>query len=663
MLALRSASRIAVFAALCGLAASCSDDAASLTGRPGDGTGAGAGPTAAPEGANGTASGGDAGPVCRSASSLDIFDDAGKLDPARYRDLAARFASADAVGFRFGHDATHYHPTKEEFPTAFQPPDHPFSHGTNQPTSTWQIGGPFQTDPGGYNSTAGQVLYVPDDPNRVGLDAIQFLEVASGVVSQKPQLSWTGYGKGAPDQSTENAAVIAAHGGPFRGAVAMARAVTTDQWTQDAVVAFQDGSLLTTGTHASGGNSNVVTRLPAGLVPTAVALTTSNEFALVTVWDPEKVRGGLAVVALGGPSKPGWWGDWNQVYPGLHSYGLFGFVKVLGVVWIDGMAAPTSVAASADTRWPMIGAPEPKLLDLSVEATRSRFKTGGDLATRYAASGFAVVASRSEKKVAFVDLQPLFDLVNKSYFGERAAFDKTRTMGQEPAKWPYSFDVAPEAMPVVVKVLPFDGCPSAVATTIHVFSPHNFVTKDDDRHARPPSTFQAHALVGTEDGKVHVFDVGGLHDDRPADAAAITEVSSVTVGRNPTSIVPLGRSMNAFGSPVDYVVVSRGDRRVDFLRGQPAGNALTIWKTLRDSRLVDPITVEDVTWFGNYVPLVEVSDFGGKQVVAYRYDQAKLAFYGDKVLGLGPDGKAEFECGGSYPTAGGALFSSSTNVP
>lgn len=456
---------------------------------------------------------------------------------------------------------------------------------------------------------------------------------------------------------------IAAHGGPFRDAVAMARAQTTDQWTQDAVIAFQDGSLLTSGTHASGGNSNVYAKLPAGLVPTAVALTTNNEFALVTVWDTVNVKGGLAVVALGGPSNPGFWGDWNHMYPGLHSMGLFGFMKILGVVWFEGITAPIAVAASADVRWPMIGAPEPKTLDLSNETTRKRFMTGGDLAVRKAAAGFATVMSRSERKVAFVDLQPLFDMVNKNYFGDRAAFDKTRPNGQEPPQWPYTFDVAPDAKPVVVRVVDFDECPTAVSTTTHVFSPHNFVDAEDDRHARPPATFAAHALIATEDGSLHIFDVGGLHDDTPATPAAIHEVGKVTVGRNPTGITLLGRSAHGFGSPVDYAVVSRGDRRVDLLRGVEKASTLTPWKTIKDSRLVDPITVDDVTWFGNHIPLVEVSDYGGHQLVAYRYDKAKLDFFGGRELGLGQSGNDEFECGGVYKTPGGVLFSSSTNVP
>jgi hypothetical protein len=585
------------------------------------------------------------------------------VDGARYRALAGAFATQQAVGFRFGASASAYHSPPESFPTIFSPDDHPFDHGENQPKTTWQIGGPWQSDPGNYNSSAGQLLYVPDDPAAPGVDAVDFLEVGNSVVMEKPQLAWQSYGEGAPDQVTQDKGMLDAHGGPFRAAVAMARAATTDEWTQDAVIAFQDGTLVTTGTHASGGSSYTMTKLPAGLVPTAVALTTNNELALVTVWDPNAVRGGLAVVALGGPSTPGFWGDWQHVYPGFHNQGLFSFMKVLGVVWLDGMVAPTAVAAAADIRWPMVGAPSAADLDLSDEATRQRFATGGDLQVRKAKAGFALVMSRAEKKVAFVDLQPLFAFIDGMYFGARESFEKTQDVGQGPAQWPPTFDVAPESAPSVVRVVGFDGCPSSIATTINLFSPVNFVDRDDDRHARPPQSFDAHALIGTEDGVLHVYDVGGLHDDGAAEASAIHEVGHLSVGRNPTSIVPLGRGAFEFGNPVDYVVVSRGDRRVDFIHGDPSSPTLTIWKTLRDARLVDPISVEDVGSYGNHVPLVEVADFGGKQLVAYRYDKAELTFYNDAVIPLGGPGTDGFECGGVYQAKGGPLFASSTNVP
>lgn len=673
---------VAGLVALSLLAGACGDDSAdgatgdaasggagtaastgATTSGPGSGSGAGNGNGGDGGSGDGTGGdpGGDEGAICRSASSLDIFDEDGLVDADRYRALAAAFATAPAVGYRFGADATAYHDTPESFPTAYQPDDHDFPHGDGQPYSTWQIGGPFEADPGGYNTSAGQALYVPDDPTRAGLDAIQFIEVSNAVASEKPQLTWTAYGEGAPDQSTAAAEMITAHGGPFRDAVAMARAQTTDQWTQDAIIAFQDGSLLTSGTHASGGSSNVLLRLPEGLVPTAVALTTNNELALVTVWDTANVRGGVAVVSLGGPANPGFWGDWNQLYPSLHSYGLFGFMKLLGVVWIDGMVAPVAISAAADVRWPMIGAPQPSSLDLSNESDRSRFMPGGDLAVRYATAGFAVVLSRSEKKVAYVDLQPVFDLVNRYYFGERADFEQTRDVGPAPDQWPFTFEVAPEGTPTVVSVTDFDSCPSAVATTLHVFAPHNFPDPDDDRHTHLSPTFGAHALVATEDGALHVLDVGGLHDDAPAEAAEIQEVYQVDVGRNPTAITALGRSVQAFGAPVDYAVVSRGDRRVTLLRGDPESSSLASYKTLTDSRLVDPIGVEDVTWFGNHIPLIEVADYAGRQVVAYRHEKAVLPFFGNREIPLGGD--ADFECGGSYPTAGGALFVSSTNVP
>lgn len=599
--------------------------------------------------------------ICRSASSLDIFDDHGRLDPARYRALALAFASAEAVDYRFGSDATAYHPTPEDFPTVYKPDDHEFRHPPDHPSSTYQIGGPWELDPGGYNSSAGQVLFVPDAPADLGVFGVAFLDVSQNVVSERPERPWY-YPADPRDVGLTYESSLAMHGGTLGRPVALARARTTDEWTQDAIVAFDDGFLMSTGTHSSGGNSNVSAQLPAGLVPTAIALTTNNELALVTVWDTIHLRGGLAVISLAGPATPGFWGDWNQLYPGLHSYGLFGFMKVLGVVELPGMVAPIAVSAAADIRWPMIGAPDPSELDLSDPATRARFASG-DLRERYARAGYAVVLSRSERRVAFVDLQPLFQSIVDGYFTTAERFAATRRMGQGAGEWPPTFEEAPDARPIVIATRDFEGCPSAVATSVNVFRPYNFVGGDPDHLAYVPETYTSDVLVGTEDGTVHVFSVTGLRDERAASDAGITEVRQVPVGRNPTSIEPLGLSYHADDHPVDIMVVSRGDRRVELFHGDPDSGAFTPWKTLRDSRLIDPVTVHDVTCAGNLVPLIAVSDYGGRQLLNYRYDTIHMPFYGDQTFGVGPDGMSEFECGGFYPLPGGALFSSSTNEP
>ena len=41
-------------------------------------------------------------------------------------------------------------------------------------------------------------------------------------------------------------------------------------------------------------------KLPANKVPTAIAMTTQSEFALVTVWDTDARKGQVAVIALAG---------------------------------------------------------------------------------------------------------------------------------------------------------------------------------------------------------------------------------------------------------------------------------------------------------------------------------------------------------------------------
>lgn len=601
------------------------------------------------------------GEICRSASALDIFDDAGAIDPARYRAAAAAIASTDGVGLRLGAAASAYHAEPQDLPEVYQPPSQEFMH-PGQPSSTYQVGGPWQPDPGGFNSTAGQVLFVPDDPAQLGVWGVQFLEVAHNVVAQAPEKPWYYYGDDARDLALRDDALPAALGAPLARPVALARAKTTDQWTQNAVVAFDDGLLITTGTHASGASSTVWTRLPEGLVPTSIALTPNNELALVTVWDPDQIRGGLAVVALAGPEDPGWWGDWNQLYPGLHSYGLFGFIKVLGVVWLPELTAPTAVATSVDVRWPMIGAPQPGSLNLADAGTRARFREG-DLQERYARAGFAVVMSRPEQVVAFVDLEPLLTSLAAALFGDDQAFAATRDYGDGPGQWPPTFAEAPASAPTIVATRRFETCPSAVAATVNVFRPENYTGGNPDRFAYVPATYRTDALVGTEDGQVHVFSVGGLRDSRAADPAEIEIVQTLATGRNPTSIFALGLSSFGFEHPVDWGVVSRGDRRVDLFRGDPTSGELSPWKSLEDRALLDPVHAEDLTWFGNHVPLFAIADHGGRQLVNYRYDTITLHFFGGQTFGMGPDGQAEFERGGVYALPGAPIASSATNVP
>jgi hypothetical protein len=132
----------------------------------------------------------------------------------------------------------------------------------------------------------------------------------------------------------------------------------------------------------------------------------------------------------------------------------------------------------------------------------------------------AVVISKSEKRAAFIDLRPLFSYYRAQYFnvdtnGWNALLAKR---GPNADQWPYSFDVAPQQRPVVVKTVAFGEKPTAVNTSRR--APHR-------------------ALIATEEGKLHVFDLGANYlkqEGSSGSAGDIAELFTVDVGRNPTSI-------------------------------------------------------------------------------------------------------------------------------
>ena len=85
---------------------------------------------------------------------------------------------------------------------------------------------------------------------------------------------------------------------------------------------------------------------PAHKIPTSIAVTTANEFALVTMWDTSTKKGQLAVLALEGKYIP--FHTWP--YMGMPNQGSWSAFKNLGYIDLP-MKAPTSVAAASNGWW------------------------------------------------------------------------------------------------------------------------------------------------------------------------------------------------------------------------------------------------------------------------------------------------------------------------
>ncbi len=171
--------------------------------------------------------------------------------------------------------------------------------------------------------------------------------------------------------------------------------------------------------------------------------------------------------------------------------GNIAFMKILGYVDLPGMTAPTEIAVTTGlNQWLTLdinGRGIAWQTPLTSQTNRQSFLPGGANYGRYAKGGVAVVISKSEQKVAFIDLKPLFTYVNSVYFGgDQATFNsRMASLGQADNQWPYTFTQQPSQVPTVVKTVSLAQRPTAVKTSVY------------DGASR--------AWVATQDGTLHIY--------------------------------------------------------------------------------------------------------------------------------------------------------------
>ncbi|MBA3697317.1 MAG: hypothetical protein H0W78_00420 [Planctomycetes bacterium] len=566
----------------------------------------------------------------------------GKINKTAY----VREANAyDALSLtrRLGPDYAFFHKKDkipEEFPEVWLRPD----KGIYQ-NLPYQIGDPVK-EAGGYSSSVMQVFYLPDVRSDPGVDRVRANSNAHHVYFQKPHYYLDG---GAhPDPAMLQTHYRQAAGGQLDRPVGQARGIGL--WTNCSLMVFQGGVIAATGTNTSVDRYPLF-QFPKKKVPTAIALTGNNEFALVTIWDTEKFQGQVAVLAMDSSYPKGQglhYFTWNEAVPGLVNIGLYGSMKLLGYIDLPGMAAPTAIAAWSNTRWwgyhlsPQRGLASQKERDL----WRQGLEGKGGLEYHGASAGYAVVASRAESKVAFIDLRPLFQYYAQMYFTSEENYQKTRDLGVEPGKWPYTFDVASECRPRVAAMVTVKN-PTAVACSLFGATPKRFGHLDGKG---------AQAYVARMDGRLMVYDVGGIA--APEGNGEIKPLGSLPVGRNPCCITNDKAAVEKNPRNV-IIVVSRGDRRIDWVSF--AAPAPQIIRTLRDKNLLDPVAADVTDNHTNQGRILEVADFMGRRITGYRYE-AVLLTKPEELVGMGPDGKADIECVGSMAFPGFPFSVSCSNV-
>jgi len=597
-----------------------------------------------------------------STQSTDIVDASSNIVAAQYTAMAAQLSKDAGIAYRYGPDAASCG-TANTGPALAQRTDTKLTAPGPDVNFFWSVGGPVTSSASAYSTNQGNALFAADDPTqRVGVSLLQTSGYQHNVFAQLPQLPWQIDGITGKGIDTPNVMNYKAAGTTSGNPVAIGRCSGAAGFCVESVVAFQNGVLGTVGSNTA--RNNATAQLAANKVPTGVAVTNGNEFALVTVWDTAQLKGQVAVVALAGlcdscdinnPSGwYNWWNEWMGVYPGLPNMGNTAFMKVLGYVDIPGMAAPTEIAATTNLHQfsgVLGGGAFMGYSNSPLTSNWQSFASGGSNYGRYAKGGVAVVISKSEQKVAFIDLKPLFSYVNSVYFSSNVS--STSNLGQAANQWPYTFDQVPSQMPTVIKTVSLGARPTAVRTTVTTGSPR--------------------AWIATQDGTLHIYSLDGYAPGATVatpSASAIAEVGTVTgIGRNPTSLAaskgePSDSTFDAINRQV--IVGSRGDNKISWVRFDSTGNSgsIIIGRTIQHNLLTDLIAVEDNENYANSNNLVNVTDYAGKAIRSYRYGPVIFSDGGACPAPSGcPVNGTVAEYGGAMAIPGKPFQLLSANVP
>jgi hypothetical protein len=591
---------------------------------------------------------------------LEVYDLTGKVEeqnaPSGYSGYTASALSwsREAVDARLG-------PTFEQLnPGA--PDDRPtlFTRESRMPPAKYyvrikpyELGGEAESD-GDYWSETGQVGYVPDDPvNDPGLDRVQLYAYYNKVFAISPRFDWPS-GKPHPDPQTREPHYVQLNGGTIpMQPVAMVRGYGMQQNEQ--VMVYRDGLFAVAGMQTSrSGKERPYPgfKFPAHKVPRAITVTTSNEFALVVVWDTQRNIGQLAVVAMEGKYLP--FHTWP--YMGLPNQGSFSDFKLLGYIDLP-MKSPNAISAASNGLWQGPSSTNGKVLsqiDLGLDSARKNIYSGAWKSV-VATAGYALVSSTEDNKAVIVDLTALFSYMRESYLSSAESYQATlAARGAAPEQFPQTFDVRPATKPTVI----WQGTFNQPTTVLAGFEVDRW---SKDRYK---------GYVATRDGTIHILDTSPIMARNSWEVRGkLEQIGTVKVGRNPVSMVFARRKESGLPllpnadngeqrAPDPYnnlfYVACRGERSVDTVvtwHGQGA-----MYRRIKDSRMGDPVAVSTAVR-GN---ILTVADFRGKKILSFRI--GTLKDLRNNVSYPPGDPNYGYEFAGELPLEGSPFLITSANL-
>lgn len=609
-----------------------------------------------------------------------ILNTDGTINAAEYRYVANNINTDAIIDYRLGPKYANFnHAGEAPAPTAYAPD--PTGYGL------WPSGTKVESDPaegakcqrsetlprsdqeelarglrGAGWLVGGQHIFVPDNPsdpdyrmgisNTRGADGLVF---DTGGLCMRMRASWEydWWNRNGIAEPTNRQIRDLAAARPSLPPVPVAIARGRANASQMSFAAFKDGTIapIFVGNTAPEFADITPVQLPAGMVPTAMAVTPQNEFLVVSIWDTNTVSGKLAFIAIrtrqmavGNPSQT----QNARWYFGTPGAWTVRGIKLLGMIDLP-FAAPTSVDVSTNLT---LGNPRgwssndnPARGDLSRQSARDFWASvspihpvGEEEWSQMASAGYAVVASRAENKVSFIDMGPLFQYYRKMYLTTQANYDRTVDVSTtDPTKWPFTFAVEPSQRPVIATTLAVDqptGVSAGVQAKGYALDRSSYIFEYLQRSPREdwsgvePERYmgRSRAFVASMDGTVRIFNVQGLNlpGSPVGKAVPATPLGSFKAGRNPSFAY-----VNSTGTaPEDLFLVSRGDRSITY--AWPTG---VVQGVLRDSRLIDPVGGAVSLNQGGYggsgrgravwTTFVSITDYSGKSIHTFAVDPTR----------------------------------------